>query len=217
MAGGRLGRFKRSRGQQGHADETNEQEGNGEHTDGSPSRYLNLDQNEEPSGGQPEATNEAQPEATNEAQPDSVRPRTKRGHNSLPTSTSTITKVDDNGESVAPNDVAAQFSTACGCLARDFVPIKYKKWKGRNNDPEVVPEKTKEVCWTKLKELFNFPEGTDMALVRKKALSSMATTFKWMKYDLNKQFVKSNTEPEWEKQYPKQKDFWSRICSTQDI
>jgi hypothetical protein len=95
--------------------------------------------------------------------------------------------MDDTGEPVAPEKVVARYSTACGCIARDFIPISYQSWAGRNGDPTVVLAATKEHCWNKLRELFDFPDGTDLTLARKRALELRDTSWKWMKYVLNKE------------------------------
>lgn len=128
--------------------------------------------------GEPEA---ADAECAEPHDGGSVKPWSKRGLNQTPTSGSTITEMDEQGLSVAPRDVAAQYSTTCGCLARDFIPIKFRSWKGRSNDPFTVLEHIKEHCWSKLKDFSLFIEGTDLTKTRRKALKIMDTSWKWKK------------------------------------
>ena len=48
-------------------------------------------------------------------------------------------------------------------------------------------------------------------MVKKRALSIMATSFKNFKVDLNKNVVEKGIEPDWEKEFHTQKEYWQEF------
>ena len=48
-------------------------------------------------------------------------------------------------------------------------------------------------------------------MVKKRTLSIMATSFKNFKVDLNKNVVEEGIEPDWEKEFHTQKEYWQEF------
>jgi hypothetical protein len=83
-----------------------------------------------------------------------------------------------------------KYKTIIGLLIRDFIPIRYRKWIGKDNDPWRVFESEKDYIWDiKIPEYFTFPIEYDKAVVKKKAKEIMGTCFKNFKGTLYKHFV----------------------------
>ena len=75
----------------------------------------------------------------------------------------------------------------------DFIPIKYRKWIGKDDDQWRVPESEKDYIWdVKILEYFTFPAKYDRELVKKKTKEIMGTCFKNFKGTLYKNFVLQN-------------------------
>jgi hypothetical protein len=112
---------------------------------------------------------------------------------------------------VEPLKALGPYKSVIGALVRDFIPIKYRKWTGREDDPWRVPESEKELVWNKLKGYFTFPNDYDEATVKKKAKEIMGRSFKTFKGTLYK-LIKEDREPNFEGgQYNKQRDFWEEF------
>ena len=82
----------------------------------------------------------------------STKARTKQGVSQLPTDRNAhwhITKFDQVGEPLAPKKAAAKYKTVIGALVRDYIPIKYRKWTGKDDDPWMVPKSEKDDIWEK--------------------------------------------------------------------
>ena len=69
-----------------------------------------------------------------------------------------------------------------------------------------------ELCWQKLKDLFEFPTRFDEEVTKERAFFIMGNSFKYFRYYLNKNHVKKGIEPEWRK-YPHQQEYWSDFVS----
>ena len=121
-----------------------------------------------------------------------------------------ITKFDQVGEPLTPKKAAAKYKTVIGTLVRDYIPIKYMKWIGKDDDPWRVPKSEKDYKWDiKIPEYFTFPTEYDKELVKKKAKEIMGTCFKNFKGTLYENFVLQNKEPDFDGgEFSKQKDFW---------
>ena len=66
-----------------------------------------------------------------------------------------------------------KYKTILGLLVRDFIPIKYRKWIGKDDDRWRVPESEKDYIWdVKIPEYFTFLAEYDRELVKKKAKKS---------------------------------------------
>ena len=101
-----------------------------------------------------------------------------------------ITEFDQVGEPLASKKAMAKYKTVIGALVRDYIPIKYRKWIGKDDDPWRVPESEKDYIWdVKIPEYFTFPAEYDRELVKKKAKEIMGTCFKNFKGTLYKNFV----------------------------
>jgi hypothetical protein len=51
-----------------------------------------------------------------------------------------------------------KYKTILGLLVRDFIPIRYKKWIGKDNDPWRVSKSEKDYIWDiKDPRVFHFP------------------------------------------------------------
>ena len=53
-----------------------------------------------------------------------------------------------------------------------------------------------ELCWQKLKDLFEFPARFDEEVTKERAFLIMGNSFKYFIYYLNKNYVKKGIEPE---------------------
>ena len=61
-----------------------------------------------------------------------------------------------------------KYKTILRLLVRDFIPIRYRKWIGKDDDPWRVPESEKDYIWDiKIPEYFTFPTEYDRELVKK--------------------------------------------------
>ena len=106
-----------------------------------------------------------------------------------------------------PLDALGPYKSAIGALVRDFIPIKYRKWTGREDDPWRVLESEKELVWNKLRGYFTFHNGYDEVTVKKKAKETMGRSFKTFKGTLYK-LIKEDRQPNFDRgQYTKQRDF----------
>ena len=124
-----------------------------------------------------------------------------------------ITKFDQVGEPLAPKKAAAKYKTVIGSLIRDYIPIKYRKWIGKDDDPWRVLETEKDDIWeNKIPLYFTFPRDYDKEQVKKKAKEIMGTCFKTFKGTLYKKFILEDKEPNWDGgEYTKQKDFYQEF------
>ena len=90
-----------------------------------------------------------------------------------------ITEFDEFGDPLSPPIALTKYKTILGLLVRDFIPIKYRKWIGKDDDRWRVPESEKDYIWdVKILEYFTFPAEYDRELVKKKAKEIMGTCFK---------------------------------------
>ena len=85
-----------------------------------------------------------------------------------------------------PLKALGPYKSTIGALVRDFIPIKYRKWNGSEQDPWRVPEGEKELVWNKLRGYFTFPNDCDEATVKKRAKEIMGHSFKNFKGKLHK-------------------------------
>ena len=223
---GRFSRFKSRRGKQAEAENNAENDDGGARSnseaggDGSPSEYLNLNQNDEVIQcriyvcssnwsivGNNCSTYVQAPAQTEEETTTSAAGRAKRGRNKMPKGRSLITELDELGEPVAPVKVMGPYKSAIGVVVKENVPITYRYWNAKDKT-WVVPDSIKEICWAKLKEKFIFPEDSE-PLARRRALFLMGNSFRYFKFTLNKH-VKNETEPDW-KDFPNQRPFWEQF------
>jgi hypothetical protein len=62
-----------------------------------------------------------------------------------------------------------KYKTVLGALVRDYIPIKYQKWIGKDDDPWRVPESENDAIWeNRFPEYFTFPPDYDKEQVKKK-------------------------------------------------
>jgi hypothetical protein len=69
-----------------------------------------------------------------------------------------------------------------------------------------------ELCWQKLKDLFEIPPGFNEEVTKDRAFFIMGNSFKYFRYYLNKNYVKKGIKLEWHK-YPHQQEYWSDFMS----
>ena len=63
-----------------------------------------------------------------------------------------------------------KYKTILRLLVWDFIPIRYRKWNGKDNDSWRVIESEKDYIYDiKILEYFTFPMEYDRELVKKKA------------------------------------------------
>ena len=66
------------------------------------------------------------------------------------------------------------YKTAIRVLVKDNIPNKYRYWHKRDSE-WVVPSSLMELCWQKLKHLFEFPTRFDEEVTKGMASLSWAT------------------------------------------
>jgi hypothetical protein len=82
-----------------------------------------------------------------------------------------------------------KYVSQCGAIVRDNVPISYKEWKGKADNPHVVPESVKNLLWDEILKHFTLPEGVEPANVKRWTLTRMATQFQKFKQQLDKVYI----------------------------
>jgi hypothetical protein len=86
----------------------------------------------------------------------------------------TIIEFDQVGELLPPKKPASKYKIVIGALARKYIPIKYKKLTGKDNDPWRVPESDKDVIWEKwIPQFFTFPKNCDREQIKEKTKEIM--------------------------------------------
>jgi hypothetical protein len=84
-----------------------------------------------------------------------------------------IIEFDQFGELVTPSIPIAKYKTILGLLVRDFIPIKYRKWIGKDNDEWKVPESEKHAIWENMiPQYFTFLVDYDREQVKRKQKKS---------------------------------------------
>jgi hypothetical protein len=98
-----------------------------------------------------------------------------------------------------------KYVSQCGAILRDNVPICYREWKGKADNPHVVPDIVKNLLWDETLKHFTLPEGVEPANVQHWTPTRMATQFQKFKQQLDKGYIKKNQTPNWI-EYPKLKE-----------
>jgi hypothetical protein len=128
-----------------------------------------------------------------------ARCRGKRGPSKLPTlpngAKHVIIELDAAREPIEPLTILGSYKTSIGVLVKDHVPIKYRHWHRKNSD-WAVPSSLMELCWQKLKELFEFPPGFNEEVTKDRAFYVMGNSFKYFRFMLHKYYVKKGIEPD---------------------
>jgi hypothetical protein len=88
------------------------------------------------------------------------------------------------------------------------VPIIYRKWKGKADNPHVVPDLVKNLLWDKILKHFKLPEGVELNNVKRWTVMRKATQFQKFKQQLDKDYIKKDRTPNWI-EYPKLKEHWT--------
>jgi hypothetical protein len=88
------------------------------------------------------------------------------------------------------------------------VPISYREWKGKVDNPHVVPDSVKHLLWDEILKHFTLREGVEPANVKHWTLTRMATQFQKFKQQLDKDCIKKNQTPNWI-EYPKLREHWT--------
>jgi hypothetical protein len=96
----------------------------------------------------------------------------------------------------------------CGATVRYNVPISYREWKGKADNPDLVLELVNNLLWDEILKHFTLPEGVEPANVKRWILMAMATQFQKFKQQLDKDYIKKNRTPNWI-EYPKLKEQWT--------
>jgi hypothetical protein len=90
-----------------------------------------------------------------------------------------ITEFDQVEEPVRPHKVLGKYETVIGALVRDYIPIKHRRWNGKDDDRWRVPESEKDdISENKIPVYFTFPIDYDKEQVKKKAKEIMGTCFR---------------------------------------
>ena len=125
-----------------------------------------------------------------------------------------IIEIAPDGEPIEPIRTRKAFSSQCGVLVRDKIPISIQQWyKPKEEDPEVsyVNDMQKEYLWTELKANFTLPLEEDPEkpaieqLIKSFALKKMAGLFRRWRKELKK-FVAKEATPEFIGKYEKIRD-----------
>ena len=102
-----------------------------------------------------------------------------RGPSKMPTGQFVITQVSPVGEPTTPQRVLGPYKSVYGIAVKDHVPVSYRLWTGEQGDQHVVPDSIKNnILWPKILEKFDFPEGTDIKVVKCKTLMIIGLSFK---------------------------------------
>ena len=122
--------------------------------------------------------------------------------------------VADTGEPLEPVEAATKFTTYCGCIVRDNIPISIQRWKAdRAHDQHALPQTEKEMLWQEVKGHFTVPQEKE-ALVKEYAMKKMAIQFQSYKKKLYANFVKKGLTPDFDKDaYKKLKDHWDAFVA----
>jgi hypothetical protein len=88
-----------------------------------------------------------------------------------------ITEVSDDGEPCAPKEIKDKYVSQCGAIVWDNMPISYREWKGKADNPHVVPDSVKILLWDEILKHFTLPEGVETANVKRWTFTRMATQF----------------------------------------
>ena len=136
--------------------------------------------------------------------------RNRRGPSKMPLGRHVVLEITEVGHPLVPAKASGPFKTACGVVARDAVPITYRAWTGRRGDLTVVPDDLKESYWRKVIEVFQFPPEKEL-LVRRHAITIMCNAWKNFKTFLNRDYVKKDLTPDFDKEYPKLRPFWEEF------
>ena len=102
-----------------------------------------------------------------------------------------ITLVDSAREPIEPVGVMGPYKKAIRMLVKDNISIKYRYWHKKDSE-WVVPSSLMELCWQKLKDLFEFPARFDEEVTKERALFIMGNSFKYFRYYLNTQYLRKD-------------------------
>lgn len=94
-----------------------------------------------------------------------------------------VTHVGPRREPLAPKMARAKFSSQCGAIVRDNIPITLKEW-------DKVTDGQKKHLWEELNKRIKFPKGTEEA-AKNCALQRMDKSWHGWKNTLNTKFVQT--------------------------
>jgi hypothetical protein len=80
-----------------------------------------------------------------------------------------------------------KYVSQCGAILRDNVPISYREWKGKADNPHVVPDSVKQLLWDEILKHFTLLEDVELANVKRWTLTRMETQFQKFKQQLDKE------------------------------
>ena len=129
----------------------------------------------------------------------------------------TITAIARDGQPIEPLWNKKEFTTQCGILVRDMIPISIELWnqpKDEELQVSFVEDRQKADLWKALKVNFTLPEEDDpenpviVPLIKSFALKKMADLFRRWKNELKTKFVNKEKTPEFTGRYKKIKDHW---------
>nr|XP_034589175.1 uncharacterized protein LOC117851462 [Setaria viridis] len=100
-----------------------------------------------------------------------------RGHTKTMEGRLHIIKVTEEGKPIAPENVARKFMSQCRAIVRDNVPISIREWKGKKDDPYVLPHIQKDMLWADVKKHFTLLDSVEEKVVKDWMLKKMATQF----------------------------------------
>jgi hypothetical protein len=58
-----------------------------------------------------------------------------------------------------------KYVSQCGAIVRDNVPISHREWKGKADNPHMVPELVKNLLWGEILKHFTLPQGVEPATI----------------------------------------------------
>jgi hypothetical protein len=53
------------------------------------------------------------------------------------------------------------YVSQCGAIVRDNVPISYREWKGKVDNPHMIPVSVKNLLWEEILKHFTLSEGVE--------------------------------------------------------
>jgi hypothetical protein len=94
--------------------------------------------------------------------------------------------------------------------------MRYREWKGKADNPCVVPYLVKNLLWNEILKHFTLPQGIEQNDVKHWTLMRMVTQFQKVKQQLNKDYIKKTLTPNWT-EYPNLKNTRCPLWNTRKV
>jgi hypothetical protein len=71
-----------------------------------------------------------------------------------------------------------KYVSQCGAIVRENMPISNREWKGKADNPHVVPDSVKNLLWDEILKHFTHTEGVEPANVKRWTLMGWQHNFR---------------------------------------